>query len=92
MKVIDRRPWAPGTEWLVWRADETEDEARTVRASDAERAAEDWADYDDSDSADYTIIDGDSVTVCVCEAILTSAARRFVVRGETVAQYTAREE
>lgn len=53
--------------WLVWNPDEgsTEADARTFYARDAEDAAEKWAERDDNDSAEYTIVRGSTAKVGV---------------------------
>jgi hypothetical protein len=89
------RPWEkPGTVFLLWRPEngETIADAREVEAHDAEDAAEDWAEYDDSYSVEYMIVRGNDATVCVRERDNQDApVQTFVVSGKTVPQYTARE-
>ena len=60
----DRHKCSP--RWKVWEPNSGEDAANssTIRAADAEAAAERWASEYDNDG-DYTIIGGTDVTVCV---------------------------
>lgn len=89
--MIDLRPYRDRASiFLVWSDDETDDDAREVRAADAEEAAEDYAEWDDMNSAEYTILKGSEVTVNVCPKGGGETVR-FVVSGEAVPQYTARE-
>ncbi len=79
--------------FLVWQpeAGETLESARRVRAADEEEAAEDWAESYDSDG-DYTIVGGSDATVLVREESDASALpHRFIVSGESVPEYMARE-
>ncbi len=91
--MIEMRPWRKNlAKWLVWRPeeDETIDDAQEVRSSDAEEAAEDWAEWSDS-GGDYTIVGGSEATVCVRAKDDDAApVETFVVTGESVPQYTAR--
>lgn len=75
----------------AWSPDSgsTEEDAREVRAFSAEQAAEIWAEFEDSYSADYNIVRGTPANVCVRDG---EKVRKFIVVGETVAQYRAREE
>ena len=78
--------------FLVWGDDEGDAFGRCERriaASSHKEAAEKWAQRDDADSADYTIVGGEPETVCV-QALGTVAVRRYSVRGETIAVYYAR--
>jgi hypothetical protein len=93
-------------EFRVWDAEGEPSEARAIFAIDAQSAAEEWAERCDVDSADYTIVGGDEVRVCVMRAAdfgacdvdeetgaITFGERRvwrFEVTGETVAQYHAK--
>ena len=76
--------------FMVWSPDHgsTEDDAREIEAHVAWDAAQQWADNDDSESADYSIVRGNNAKVCVRDG---DRVRTFDVSGETVAQYTARE-
>jgi len=76
--------------FMVWSPDQgsTEDDAREIEGYDAEDAAREWADRDDCESADCSIVRGNSAKVCVRDG---DRVRTFNVSGETVAQYTARE-
>ncbi|HIE9651015.1 TPA: hypothetical protein ACXRWD_002510 [Klebsiella variicola subsp. variicola] len=76
--------------YLVWCPEEGEEreDAREFEARDASEAAQVWAERDDSWSADYYIVSGNSEPV-VCVALGDGPAERFRVRGECVAQYYA---
>ena len=76
--------------FLLWRPDygETEDDARRIHASSASAAAEQWAERNDADSAEYGIVGGSDATVCVrCP---DGKTRTYIVSGEAVPQYHAR--
>lgn len=78
-------------EWDVWcleRGDERGD-SRAILATSAENAAERWAERDDS-GGDYTIVGGETVTVCVAR-VGEERVQRYRVSGEAVPEYTARE-
>lgn len=78
--------------YLVWRPDagETEDDADTFSARSHCDAAERWAEKDDRNSADYTIVGGSSAEVLV--RLEGEEVSRWVsVSGETVASYHGRE-
>lgn len=99
MRKINLRPYMSYTvPWLVWRPEygESEDDARLVMAPSAEAAAADFGEHDDSHSADYTIVGGTDVLMCVRRATDDGApvgelVERFMVSGETVPQYRARK-
>lgn len=76
--------------WLVWSADSGEDDAREIYATDESDAAEKWAEREDLNSAEYSIVRGNSVTVCV-RGTVAGAVTRFDVSGESVPSYSARE-
>jgi hypothetical protein len=82
---------APAKRYVVWCLDdeETENDARTIEAYDAETAAETWAERDDYQSAEYRIVGGTDVTVCVKDE--EGTVLRFRLSGESVPSYTARE-
>lgn len=73
--------------WLVLNADEP-DEWTTIYARDAQHAGEKWADREDCDSAEYSIVAGTPATVFVKPEIGTDDPVLFVVRGEAVPVYT----
>jgi len=91
--MIHLRPWETVNQkvWRVWRSDEgsTEDDAREVRASDAEQAAEDFAEWDDSQSAEYSIARGNEALISVRGP--DGSLSTFKVEGEYVPHYIARE-
>jgi len=93
MKLIDMRPWADaGTTWLVWEPEQggTQEDAREVRATSAQQAAEDYAAWADSRGADYTIVTSGSAATYHVREESGGPEQRFVVTGEIVPQYTAR--
>lgn len=80
-------------EWAVWCPDygQTEEDARVIAAYDPMSAAQDWAEWYDRRSADYSIIGGSHVEVCV-RKVPGTYVRTYVVSGETVPQYYATEK
>ena len=77
--------------WLVWDAeDESESDARVIYAINPDDAAELWAERDDSDSAEYSIVSGHKVTVFVKDPQLNTM-KQFSVTGESVPEYHASE-
>ena len=76
--------------WTVWCPDYNEErmDVSPVRAATAPLAAERWAEGDDSDG-DYTIVGGSPATVLVART--GEEPTRWLVSGETVAEYSARE-
>jgi hypothetical protein len=77
--------------WLVWQPDDgaTEDDARKIHARTPAEAAERWAEWDDYNSAEYSIVGGSDATVCVRRAD-GGEALLFVVSGESVPSYSAK--
>ncbi len=75
--------------YMVWSEDQggTEDDARPFVAYSESDAAEEWAQWDDSHSADYLIVRGNDATVKVRGEY---GIHTFVVSGESVARYRAR--
>ena len=65
------------------------EEAGRVRATDHASAAEVWAQQDDADSVDYTIVKGEPARVRVTDE--DGCAKEFVVSGEAVPVYHARQ-
>lgn len=93
--MIVSRPWETRGRlvFLAWRPDrdETIDDAREVSAIDAEQAAEDLAEHDDIDGADYTIVNGSPATVAVRPKDDPGVpVETFTVSGQIVHRYTAR--
>jgi hypothetical protein len=83
----------------VWCPDDDEqpEDGRVFHATDAQYAAEMWAEADDCESAEYRIVAGSEVTVHVCREDDYVAAfadeydvQRFIVSGESVPQYRAK--
>ena len=92
--MIKLRSWEKKSPvWRVWVPDrgETEDDAHEIEASDAEQAAEDFAEWDDMRSADYLFVRGNEAVVHVQGKESGSPVCRFRVSGEAVPSYTARE-
>lgn len=69
--------------------DDEHDNYRTIVAHDAEQAAERYAERDDWDSAEYSVVGGSPMTVQVIAP--DGTITRWLVTGETVAVYSARE-
>jgi len=87
--------------WKLWRPEHggTEEDAITVYGYSAEAAVEAWAERDDRDSADYSIVGGNNATVHVRFVGDQDRARALCfpteemvleVVGESVPSYTAR--
>jgi hypothetical protein len=79
--------------WKIWCIDhdETEDEAVTIYAYDADAAVEKWAEETDC-YGDYAIVQGDTPTVAVRRAEQREAPITYhCVSGESVPQYHAQE-
>ena len=76
--------------YLVWPTDESRDEATRISAVDAQEAVEKWAEWSDTDSAEYDIIrSGDLTEVYVALDEPGSVEELFNVWGEGVPVYTA---
>lgn len=76
--------------YLVWREGEEErEDAKRVKALYASQAAENWAEWADSWSADYTIVRGTDARVFVALDDGGTDAELFSVSGETRAIYHA---
>jgi hypothetical protein len=79
------------SEYRVWCPErgQNSSDARRIEAFDAEEAAELWAERDDRNSAEYSIVAGEDVVVCVrCP---DGKVSRWRVSGESVPNYIARE-
>lgn len=76
--------------YMVWCEEngEVEPDAEPIRANDAEEAAKEWGEQDDS-RGDYDIVRGNDATVRVRgpDGTLT----RWRITGESVPEYHARE-
>jgi hypothetical protein len=75
--------------YLVWEAGESREDAVTINAHDHGDAVTTWARHTDAKYADYTIVNGDPVTVMVAEDFDGSPEFEYIVGGEQVLQYTA---
>ena len=74
--------------WLVLNADEPDAEWATFYASDAQEAGEKWADREDCDSAEYSIVAGSAATLYIKPEIGTDEPVLMIVSGEAVPVYT----
>ncbi len=81
--------------WLVaiFEGDEqpADDDYSEVRTSDTEEAAEKAAEEDDSDSAEYSVLQGHGDYVAWVKAAADAKPKRFKVTGEAVPEYHAEE-
>ena len=75
--------------FMVWDAEHDESDAYKVFAADEQSAAEKWAEDDDCNSADYSIVGGDEAEVFVKSP--DGTITKFQVSGEATPQYYARE-
>lgn len=78
-------------QWNVWEDEQTREWGRTVRASDAQAAAEEWAAAEDWDGAEFAIVGQRREPTVNVAAVGSDDVQRFVVSGEAVPEYTARE-
>ena len=76
--------------YLVWNAEGSSEDAREIEEWYAESAAEQWAEDDDVNSAEYGIANGNEVVVCVAD-VATGEVKRFEVSGEYEPVYYASE-
>ncbi len=77
--------------WCPEHGESVEDGTR-IEASNAEEAAEDWAEHEDNSSAEYHIVGKRSrPVVCVQAANGVGAVTQWLVRGEAVPSYYATE-
>ena len=78
--------------FLVWCPDygQTESDAWRIEAGDAGDAAEEWAELDDCDSAEYSIVSGKDQTVTV-KSCADGSVTSWRVRGEAQPVYYAHE-
>jgi len=79
-------------EFVVWCVEDGETEegsGRRIGAFDGANAAEEWAARDDCESAEYRVVGGARLTVCVRE-LPDGDVRHYVVGGEAVPHYFAR--
>ncbi len=76
--------------FLVWSPEsgETIEDAEEFAAVDAQDAAEEWAEYDDVQSAEYSIVKGHEATVHV-SAGPGMEVEVFTVTGEALPTYYA---
>ena len=79
------------SEWICWQPSlgETEAEGRTIRADDAEQAAERFGRWGDEESADYNILKGRDAVVLVRRPPF-GTIYTYIVSAETVPMYYAR--
>ena len=78
-------------EYHVWcqSRGETRDDAILSIGGSPQRTAEWWADQDDWDSVECSIVKGETVTVCV-ENTETNELHRFSVSGQSIRDYSAK--
>jgi len=78
---------------LVWCEEqgESEDDAETFYAMDAEDAAKEWAETDDCYSAEYMIVAQKWEPVVSVMDRRDGEIKRFCVTGEAVPSYSASE-
>lgn len=76
--------------YLVWREEDQErEDAKRVKALYASMAAENWAEWHDSWTADYNIVRGDEVRVFVALDVDGSKPELYEVTGESRPVYNA---
>jgi hypothetical protein len=76
--------------WEIWDFnDETREDAVTAYGDDADEAATNWAESEDS-GGDYTIVAGSPVVVCVSR-VGSTEVQTIIVSGESVPEYHASE-
>ena len=78
-------------EYIVWRPDygQTQEDGRHIDATDSERACHLWAQREDSESADYSIVSGTPAEVLVMLAEEGAPVEAFTVYGESMPHYRA---
>lgn len=76
-------------EYTVWNPDqgETKEDGRVIQARDAIKACELWAERDDYESAEYSIVGGEDVILMV--EMGDGSIRSAHVTGEAVPTYYA---
>ncbi|WP_424195463.1 hypothetical protein ACMYR3_05995 [Ampullimonas aquatilis] len=74
--------------FYVWHPDNggTRDDAKIFTAFNAEDAVNQWADWSDSASADYSIVGGQDATV-FCQKESGGEAQKFLVQGRLQRAY-----
>lgn len=79
--------------FLVWCEEqgECEDDARTIYAHDAESAAQKWADQEDHESAEYSIVAQKWEPTVTVQDQRDNELKWFIVSGEAVPSYSATE-
>ncbi len=84
--------------WRVWECEDNDIyNGKIIFEIDEEEAAKKWAEYDDVYTADYSIVSGTDVYVFVCSEEEyrydpeTVKPKKFLVSGESVPKYYARE-
>ena len=79
--------------FMAWceEQSETEDDAQGIYASDAQSAAEQWAEDDDCYSAEYMIVGQKWEPVLTVKDTRDGEVKRFTVTGEAVPSYSATE-
>ena len=75
--------------YLIWREDESREDASRIKESDPSAAAEEWAGLVDRLCAEYTIARGNQERVFVALDVDGSEPELYEVRGEYVPVYYA---
>lgn len=89
MSMFDSMRWTAYRVWCPDRGADKED-GLFIRSYSPEGAATAWAEWDDAQSADYTIVGGTPVDVLVAEDRDGAPEHRFTVTGEPHPTYRAR--
>ena len=77
--------------WIVYDLEDP-DNVVEVRARTAQGAACIFAENQDTSSEDYSVLDGSPMRVCVQSSDSTKQKEIWIVRGETVPEYSAERE
>lgn len=78
--------------FIVWQPDlgQTEDDGKKITAYDAGAAAREWAERNDSDSADYSIASGTAAILAVFDCD-TKVIHGFTVWSESRPAYYSKK-
>lgn len=76
--------------YLVWEESESREDARKIEAHSRWDAAKKWAERDDYESAEFSIVKGNMVVVRVEDAE-TGEVTRFEITGAAIPIYYATE-
>ena len=75
--------------YLIWREDESREDASRIKEVDPSTAAEEWAELVDRLCAEYSIARGNTERVFVALDVDGSEPEMFEVRGEMMPVYCA---